>query len=190
MGVTQSNAYMRLRETQLTLARASALIGFTIAALALLGWLSGTHLLTTLIPRGAVMQANTAFAVLLLGAALWVAVRAERHGHVARGEVVTVLALALPAGALGLLTLMEFAAARPFGLDRLISIGPLQQPSGMSPISALAVAIGALATAMAICPCTRRGPWPQRLAAMLALSMLTVVYGYLFNAPVLYHLPQ
>ncbi|MBX9608664.1 MAG: response regulator [Gammaproteobacteria bacterium] len=179
----------RLRETQLLLARVGAMSGLVIAALALFGWLSGIQLLTTLIPRGAVMQANTALAVLLLGAALWTAQWVEGCGCAHEEPSLAVLVFALPAGVLALLTLVEFVAARPLGLGSLLAIGPLRQPSGMSPISAAAVALAALATALLGWPRTRLGPWPQRLAAVLVLSMLVVLYGYLFNAPVLYHLP-
>ncbi|MGE0859929.1 MAG: response regulator [Gammaproteobacteria bacterium] len=181
---------MRLREGQLLLARAAAVSGLVVAALALVGWVSGTPLLVTLIPRGAVMQANTALAILLLGGALWVAVRAEREERACGSDTRAVIALALPAGVIALLTLVEFAAERPIGLDRLLAFGPLHRPSGMSPISAATVALAALALGLLASSRTRHGPWPQRLAAVVALTMLTVIYGYLFNAPVLYHLPE
>jgi len=184
-----------LRRAQLGYARAAAVTVPGIALLVLVGWLADIPVLTSLLPQAASMRANTALALLLLGGALWLTVREEARDQHAAHASPWVLVLALPAGAIAALTLCQYVSAQDLGLDWLLGslhrLDATQRSAArMAPVSAFAVLLGAFAIAPLGWRLTRRGPWPQRMASLLALAMLMVIYGYLFDAPLLYHIPD
>jgi PAS domain S-box-containing protein len=157
----------------------AALVTTLIGLISLAGWVFHIPALTRVLPGAVVMKVNTAFALILCGAALLIladhaAVNAER---IARG-------CALAAVAIGLASLAEYVFGWQLGIDELLIKDPDLTynvfPGRMSPLSAAAfILIGSALAAM------RRESWlkaAQLAAGLVILIGAVSIVGYLWNA--------
>ncbi len=100
---------------------AAAVGVFALGGLVLLGWVFDIAVLKSLDPNLVSMKANTAAAFVLIGIGLWFS-RAGRRGF-RPGRYVAWSSAAVVA-AIGLLTLLEYATGRNFGIDQLLFTEP------------------------------------------------------------------
>ncbi|HTY32184.1 sensor domain-containing diguanylate cyclase [Mycobacterium sp.] len=162
--------------------RIALLVGFTLAAAAWVGWVTGVDRLTRIDPSWPQMMPWTA----LWLAALGVAVLAQ-SGHPSRGRVRGGRGLALVVGALAGITLVEYATGgSSSGLDQVWfgdAVRASQQtwPGRPSPQTATSVLLLAAAAALIRVDRWTRVVWPACMAAGVAIPFLTVG-AYLFNA--------
>jgi signal transduction histidine kinase len=118
-------------------------VGLTLVDFA--GWALHIGLLTSVFPHYATMKPNTALCLLLLAAGLWVdsALRGRRAGLWLM-QVLSAMSLLV-----SLLSLMEYASGRDFGIDQLlfsVSLNPLDNGAArMSVGSGIALTLTALA---------------------------------------------
>ncbi len=105
----------------------TAFLLVVLALVVLLGWASRIYFLTSIVPGGANMKANTAVGFLLIGVAL---LRQRRREHLLYGLGVLVI---------GTATLAEYLSGFDFGIDQLLLNDPLStvDPGRMSQITAV-----------------------------------------------------
>ena len=156
-----------------------------IGALALIGWLAGIPLLTSLSPSWIAMKANTAVGLIVTGGALALAASGRPTASP------TVRFCAVFVFALGVATLFEYASGRSLGIDQLLVVEPpgaigTTDPGRMGPVAAMNFAICAMAL---LTTTTHRWKWISgALALLVALVSLVALLGYLFGANELYTL--
>lgn len=149
-----------------------------MAFMALAGWVSGIHLLTSIGSGLAAMKPNTAIAFLLLAAALYC--------ESSRRNLRCQKYLSLSAVLLGALTLSEYVFGIDLHLDEALFFDPERSahPGRMAPISAANFVL--LGTAMLL----PRFKWAdyakETLALLVALSSCFAIVGYLYGVPALY----
>lgn len=151
----------------------SALASALIAATVLVGWALDSPALKAVLPGAVQMKPNTALALLLAAAALWMlrslgSSAPHRTFRIAQG-------LGLIVALIGLLTLGEYLFGLRLHIDQLLFVDRAvafnKIPGRMSPYSAFAfVAIGSMMTAF---------PHRQLRAAVLLGIILTVMIGVL-----------
>jgi hypothetical protein len=100
----------------------------------LLGWLLDVELLKTFAPGLATMKPNTALGFVLAGAAVW------RCRHAPRDSTALILGAAV--GALGGLTLLQYASGWDLRIDQALFRDPLPPAPGGAP-GRMSEAIGA-----------------------------------------------
>lgn len=130
-------------------ARLGGLVGVCVGLLVLVGgWLCNIEMLRTLAPGYSAMVPNTAFGLLLCGAAL--ALDYEGRGRVARRLSIQVFAGM--AALIGLATLIQYALGRDVGIDGLLFSKEVMRlaPGRMAIMSAAAFVLlgGGLATSL------------------------------------------
>ena len=186
----QSSVPNRIRTRQLVVARVVSGVAMLIGAVVLLGWLTDTDAMKSLIPGFATMKANSALCAVLLGSALMLAVGREREAHAGGISYPQVLLSAAPL-MIAVLTLAQTLWSLDFGIDGLLGSSAAidrgqRFPLRMSPITATAITLAASALLLLALPASRRRALPQILATALTLLTLTVTYGYLYDVQDLY----
>ncbi|MFI9803159.1 SpoIIE family protein phosphatase [Streptomyces sp. NPDC052301] len=164
-------------------AQGAALLAAGLGASGLAGWVFGIEVLRRAPGGDAAMTANTAVALLALGASLFL---------VARGRVTPwVTAVVRAAGALavviGGLTVAEYVTGVGLGIDELLfrddtARTASEVPGRMAPNTAAALMVGGVA---ALCASTSRLPaWTSQIPglAVLTLGMLRL-YGFAYAVP-------
>jgi PAS domain S-box-containing protein len=160
-------------------ARLAGAVTMVLGLLSLLGWASGFHSLSSVIPGAVEMKFNTASCALLCGGAI--VILTYRTGAGLEG-----LARGMAAGAIaiGAATLGEYFFNWQLGIDELIvkdTVGAFGVFRGrMSPFSAAAfIILGFAVAAVRLRPLDRAA----RIAAGLGLAIgLVSLIGYLWNA--------
>ncbi|MEZ4452291.1 MAG: response regulator [Nannocystaceae bacterium] len=153
-------------------------------ALVLIGWIADVAVLKTLLPNRASMKANTAACFVLTGLALVLSARGGGRARL-RGA----RALLLIVAAIGVVTIVDYAAGTASGLDRLLFVEPPGAPLTPYPgRMGLNTALAFVLLAAAIAATTARRRALDRLAEALATGamLLTVLAGlaYLYAVPV------
>lgn len=123
------------------LARLAAAAVVLVGLLTLTGWIFGVERLKSFAPPLGQMKGNAALAFIALGAAAWL--------HIGRRRP-TAAVLAALAGALGLATLIEYAAGVHIGIDQLLfsdhqSVGSVSAPGRIGVETAVGVLVGGAA---------------------------------------------
>lgn len=148
-----------------------------IACVALIGWIFGIPVLTSIVPGLVSMKFNTALGFLLLAGSLYAALEYRPAWQ---------LWLALPAAVLGLMTLFEYVSGINLGIDQALFQDNSRSiyPGRMTPLSAVNFLLlsGALLT-----PSFKRCNYiKEALALLLALSSTFAIVGYIYGVPALY----
>ncbi len=150
----------------------------------LLGWLVKSDYLKSVIPGLATMKANTAFAFLSAGTALW----ALRSTAPTRTETLAGRLLAALVVAIGALTLAEYIAAAEFGIDQLLfrdeATLPTSHPGRMAPGTALNFVL----VGCAIFILQTHAAFSQWLAVPALIVSTLAVVGYAFGVSSLYQM--
>ena len=153
---------------------------------ALVGWIESSTLLKNVSPQFVSLKANEALALVLLGAALWIASSSPgRLLHWLRA------ALEVAAFALGAATLFAYATKVGFGIDQMLFRAPLGEfqtvaPGRMSVVAAASIVLAAAALLAAHRNSRRNRVVSRTLATCVALAGLVTLLGYLYGAPQLY----
>lgn len=145
-----------------------------IGALVLLGWLIGSPVLVQIQPRFVPMQGNTAFCLVLVGAALVAAGLGALRTAAVLGWIVVAFA--------GLIFL-QYLSGLDFGLDQMLFEHPLvvrsAAPGRMAPDTALGLVLAGLGLAL-----FRRHPAIPSSLAVLTITMGAAwVLAYGFRLP-------
>lgn len=160
--------------------------GAALGALGLLGGVTGTGLLTTLIAGQPPMMPNTALALLLIGTA-----GALRHREDA-GRSTTILSVlfAVVVLGIGVGTLAEYTFALDLRIDQLlVHTDTAPYPGRPSPPTALSLAL--LGAAVVFLDVRITGARPSEWLVLLAgLVALTAFMGFVFGAAPLYRLAR
>jgi diguanylate cyclase (GGDEF)-like protein/PAS domain S-box-containing protein len=172
--------------------RAARWLGLAVVAggvLILAGWAFHLPRLTTLLPGLVPTKANTAVCFVLLGASLWLSARPDGHGR----AVGLARLLAVMAGVIGLVSLLEAVFGWNAGIDELLFRDPTALPASpvpgrMAPISALDFVL----LAAAVCLLDVRTPNGSRpanwLALLVAVNAFLTVLGYVYAVEALYRI--
>lgn len=175
--------YRLVRATSAGFVRATAIFCIGLGVLVLLGWFLDIPSLKSVIPGAVEMKANTAFAFVLLGAALFLSAAGRHRTSVATGMRVAQVLGALVA-ALGVVTIAEYLFGWNPGIDEALvrDIGTAYNRSKgrMSPYSALAFAIAGMS--FAILPLVRWRPLVKAGAVMTTSVGFIALMGYLWGA--------
>ncbi len=166
------------------LGRALCLGGAAMGTLGLLGWTTGSRLLTTVVPGQPEMQPNTAVGLLLAGVA-----GALRYRDGGRLQRTVSFAAAGVAFVIGALTLLEYLLGRDLRIDQLLlpaHAGPY--PGRPSPPTALALVLVTTALFLFDTRPTARARPSEWLALLAAVTAFTAMLGQLFGAGALYRL--
>ena len=160
-------------------ARWAGAVTVALGLLTLVGWISGFHALTSVIPGAVEMKVNTAFSILLCGAALLILTY-----HTGASLEGFARAMAAVAFALGAATLGEYLFGWQLGIDELLVKDKLDVfgvfHGRMSPFSAAAFIILGFAVASVRIRVLDRA---ARIAAGLGLAIgLVALMGYMWNA--------
>jgi signal transduction histidine kinase len=174
---------IRIQRTALFCCDAVVLLG----GLVLSGWILDIGTLKSVVPGLVAMKVNTAVGFILVGFAVRLRVS---HPAGARATTTSSL-LALAAGSLGLLTLMQDVTGLRFGIDELLFADPTgwigaSPPGRMAPPTAIAFA--SLGLALLLLPHPQGFRLGEILAVAAALIGLLGVIGYSFQARELYGL--
>lgn len=180
-----------IRSFQLALARIAGGIITLIGLVVVVGWLTDIDAMKSMVPGFATMKANAALCAVLLGVALILAARRERRAAAGTDVAMELVWLSAPPLLLALLTLAQYLWSLDFRIDGLIgSVAAVDRgqmyPLRMSPVTAIAIALGAGALLLLAFPRSRDHASPQMLATLLSVSMLTVTYGHLYDVQTLY----
>jgi len=160
-------------------ARVAAAVTILLSVLGLVGWMTGAHTLTSVIPGAAQMKSNTAACILFCGSALLILTFKTdvRFEGLAR-------AMAACVAAVGAATLCEYLFDWQLGIDELLvkdNVGTFSVFHGrMSPFSACAfIILGFAVSALHIRVLDRAA----HVAAGLGLAIgLVTLLGYFWNA--------
>jgi len=161
--------------------------GAALGALGLLGWITGTPLLTVVVPGQPPMMPNTGLGLLLIGFA-----GALRH-RADTGRAQRMLSM-LAAGvvlAIGAGTLAEYALGIDLNIDQLLmasQLGP--HPGRPSPPTALALTLLAASLLLLDSRASARARPSEWLALLAGLTAFTGLMGVVFGAGPLYRLPR
>ena len=166
-----------------------ALGGAAIGVVALIGWMSGTPWLTTILPGLPPMMPTTALALLLMGGAA--ALRQPADDRRPRRWVSTVAALLVLAITVG--TLAEYFFPINLPVLRITHLLVRQEsalaPTNMSLIAALSLMFLALAMLLLDVRATARVRPSELLALCSALTALTGLTGIVLGAASLFRSP-
>lgn len=168
-----------------TLTRTAAAAAMAIGCAALVGWALDSAMLKGAIGVTITMKANTAVALALAGAALWLSTARSGRRHVAARVLAGVVA------AIGGLTLLEHALGVDLSIDQLLfSEAPGEtataSPNRMGPPASLCLLLIGLAL---ICNDYEigRGRFPFRYLPLAVTAIASVsIVGYAFGSPLLY----
>jgi serine phosphatase RsbU (regulator of sigma subunit) len=153
-----------------------------LGALTLIGWTTGFEALASMRAKYIPMAPSTALAFTILSAAILVQKGAWRGRHA------FTLGGAALVGLLAVAKLLEFFLDQSFGLEELLVADPALfgsvQKGRMSPISAANFLVAALGVACLIR--SPWNPWAGVAAALVQLSGMVIVLGYVFGTPLLY----
>ena len=155
--------------------RGSGLVAVFIGATALVGWATRVEALKSFVPGMQTMKANTAFCMILLGAAVgWSRVRTARR---------VVEGLALAAIAIAVASLGEYLSGRDLGINELVFLDPISLQRNLPPgRMSFATALGFTLIGSAILLVERRRPVvAQSLAFASVLIALFTSTAYLFG---------
>ena len=183
-GESQSRLVGRLE----AISAAAAAGVFAVGCLVLLGWVFDIAALKSIDPSLVSTKADTATAFVLTGIALWLS-QAGRRGFRA-GRYVVWSSAALVA-AIGLLTLLEYASGRSFGIDQLFFTEPAGavrtiHPGRMAPNTAVNFLFIGLALLL-LDVRTRRGHRPaQFLIGLGGMVAAVALVGYLYDVSSFY----
>jgi signal transduction histidine kinase len=151
------------------------------------GWFLDISFLKSVLPGLPAMVPNTAAAFVLSGLALW----ARQPGKDGRRRAAAAVARASAAGALGALTLAEYALGTDLRVDRML-LGSSHAgdasalPGRMSPHTSLSFLLSGVAL-VAAAPDSRRGiKLSQLLALVVGLVSLLALVGYTYSVTFLY----
>jgi PAS domain S-box-containing protein len=155
----------------------TALVPAAVGLAAVVGWLTHTPTLTSVVPGLSSMKMNTALGFILGGSSLYLSLRPERWAAQLS------LLCALVMGTIALLTLVEYALGSSFGIDQLLirdGTAGAQFPGrpGVNTAAAL------LLLAMALPPrqMLHQPPWLTEAAVIAALLIgLVALLGYLYH---------
>lgn len=151
------------------------------------GWFLDIPFLKSVLPGLPAMVPNTAAAFVLSGLGLW----ARQTGRGGRRRAAAAVACAAAAGALGALTLAEYALDTDLRVDRLLlggahAAGAAGLPGRMSPHTSLSFLLSG-AGLLAASPTLRRGiELSQLLALAVGLVSLLALVGYTYSITFLY----
>ncbi|WP_159017435.1 sensor domain-containing diguanylate cyclase [Cognatiluteimonas profundi] len=175
-------------DRQARAARAAGWLGLAVATGGLLifaGWAFDLPRLTTLFPGLVPTKANTAVCFVLLGTSLFLSARPQKH---ASGLA---LLLAIIAGAIGLLSLLEALLGWDAGIDQLLFVDPTFLPASpvaglMAPITAVNFVL--LAAAVCLLDVETRNGWRPAnwLALLVAVNAFLTILGYVYGVEALY----
>jgi len=175
----------RLEESSRRVSRMCAAATAAVGAVVLAGWAFRFPPLTRLAPGFAPMAANTAFALLLTGIALWPLAARDPP---ARGRAVP-LSLGLVVASIGALTLVEYVTQKNLGIDEMLvrdthRVVETAAAGRMTP--ATAVALSLLGLAASLMGAKRALRARQGLCLLASGIALLAFAGYLHDAPSLY----
>lgn len=161
-----------------TVPRLAAHVVGAIATLAIVGWAFSIPALTTFFSSATSMKANSALCFMLLAGTLHLA---ASKTHLRVQAVLATIALLI-----GALTLFEYIAGQPLGIDQLLFRDPVPSahPGRMSPIAA----VNFVLLGMALIPLQRLRSAALREILGLAVGMISMftLVGYLYGIPALY----
>ncbi len=170
------------------LARAAALIAAGGGALVLTGWALNIDRLTAMVPGQAPMRPFTALAMLLLGAALWLACDPASRGPVRSPWLrrLGLIGAGLVAG-LDAIFLLEYLLGADFGFDQLLFRQALAASHAL-PLGrpAQVTALCLLLLGLALFTLDRRPGWLAPLAALAAVLLAGLAllgYAYAVTTP-------
>jgi len=155
------------------------LAGAALGVLGLLDAVAKTRLLVDIAPREAVMRANSALSLLLLGTAG--VLRAREDAGTTRRLLAT--AAAVLALGIGIGTIVEYALGIDLGIDQLIEATDKRVPHPGRPAPAVAVFAALVSSALlALDVRTAARVYPSEwLLLPVALGALTALLGFLFG---------
>ncbi len=154
------------------------LLGVTV----LVGWATGSAALVTVVSGHASMKVNTALCFVFCGLALLLRIRLGTRAQAA------IRGLALTAGLIAGLTLIEAVGKLSFGMDELLvrdTLSPVY-PGRMAYITAISFVLAAVALGFA----DHSSRWVRRLATganlLLAAAAYSSIVAFLFGVSVFY----
>jgi PAS domain S-box-containing protein len=163
-----------------TCARGLALIAVLIGGLGLLGWMFGIPVFRSVRSGRATMDANTALAFVLSGLSLWLRCAEPTPTRRRLADICASAVLLI-----ALLTFLQYALQRDFGIDRLLFLSIARSPgtpspSQMAPVTASFFIITSIALLLLDVE-DHRGHRPaQWLVFLVGPSALAALIGYLF----------
>jgi PAS domain S-box-containing protein len=164
----------------------TALCVIGVGAAVLVGWFEDIEALRHVSPRFVSLKANAAAAFVALGGALVLA-------SFRRGAVTDVVRWVLEVGtlALGLATVVEYAAGIDLGIDQRLIEAPLNEfqtaaPGRMSVLAAICFMLCAAALLAERVQSVRGRAVSRALATCAGIVGLVALLGYLYGAPVLF----
>ncbi len=170
-----------------SLSQSGSATAIVVGLLVLVGWISDSSFLKSVLPGLTTMKANTALAFILAGASLWILQRKEPSQKTRRVGQACAAFVAMA----GMLTLSEYMLDLDLGLDQLLfkelsGAVITSHPGRMSPVTALNFAL--IGCALLLLK-THRGILPgQYLTIGAALSSLIALVGYAYGEESLYSL--
>ena len=169
-----------------TVSATLCIAGASLGILGLLGWITNTPSLYTVVPGQPAMMPNTGASLTIIGliGALLVSTRP--------GVAVRALfdVAALPVLVVGIGTLAEYVLSRDLHIDRLLlhsNLGPY--PGRPSPPTAMSLALLGLTILLYDRPRGRAGP-SEWLLIWAALTALVGIAGQILGVGAIYHLPR
>ncbi|RPI53760.1 MAG: PAS domain S-box protein, partial [Acidobacteria bacterium] len=160
--------------------------GAALGALGLLGWITRTTFLTTIVPGQPPMTPNTALALLLIGSA---GAARQRSDIGATRKALSVLA-ALVALAIGTGTLLEYGLGVDLHIDQLLFRNQTIGFARPAPLTALALSfLAAALLTLDIRTSTRARP-SEWLVLCAAVTAFVGLMGFVFGAAPLYRLTR
>lgn len=182
--------------TALRLRQACALGAALIGVVALAGWVLDVAVLKTVLPGLTTMKANTALGLIATACGLLL-LPDEAQRRVAPWRIPSAAICGFLALLLAVVTLVEYAADVPLGLDELLFADPATTsppyPGRMAPATAGVLACTGIAVLLLACAAWRpdhtgrHNVWTgHALAAMPAGAGYLGVAGYVYDVPGLY----
>ncbi len=165
-------------------------LGFAVAVLGLsvlVGWATNSETLKSVLPGAATMKANTALGFVLLGASIILLA----GGSLATWRRWTGVISAGLAGAIGLLTILEYATGWDLRLDELIFADAVSDQTSNPGRTSAGAAASLLALGVAVALIDTIG---RRLSQLLSAAVLVggaiAALGYLYGASDLYQVSR
>jgi PAS domain S-box-containing protein len=164
--------------------------GAAVGAVGLIGWRSGTHWLTTIVPGLPGMMPNTALALLLIGSAG----AARQSDNIGPARLVVSIAATLVVLTMSVGTLAEYALAIELPILRVGQVLAHSQfaisPAQSSPFTALALTCLAAGLLLFNVRSTARVRPSELLILCAALIAFTALTGIILGAPPLFRLTR
>ena len=151
--------------------------------LVLIGWAADVAVLKSVGPGLATMKFNTALGFVMAGGVLWLLQTPSQTARIRLLAGLCSIALV----ALAVLTLVEYAAGWPLGIDEAIvrDLGPNRPPSlpgRMSAATAMCFALLGTALLLLQAQAARATVWAQGLSVPVVLAGLIGLQGYVYAA--------